>query len=183
MESIGLNQNYMRERLEQGVQLVVINSYPKCSSSTTNAMGMSSHTDHTLITILHENAQGLEILDMKDNLWKFLPQKEGALRVIVGNHLEILSNGIYKSLFHRVAQNPQNSRMPIESFHSFSMGDMVEPARKLVDKDYPKRYRASSLEKFIRHISSKQTIPYIESVKISIFVLFAICYVGFLRFF
>ncbi|XP_015902011.3 2-oxoglutarate-dependent dioxygenase 21, chloroplastic [Ziziphus jujuba] len=167
MESLGLAPNYLRDKLEKGMQMIVVNSYEQCSPST-NIIGASPHTDHSIITILLENTFGLEVLDLKDNEWKIVPAAmEDALIVLVGDHLELLSNGLYKSVFHRVVRSSRNSRISIGSFQSLAMRNMVEPAVELVDKDYnPKRYGASSLEEYIKYLASHEAKPYVESLKI-----------------
>ncbi|XP_062075784.1 2-oxoglutarate-dependent dioxygenase 21, chloroplastic-like [Humulus lupulus] len=94
MESLGLSPNHLRESIEKGMQLIMINSYPQCSSSTINPVGILSHTDHTIITILAENTPGLEVLQSTDNSWRPALVSKNGLIVLVGDHLELLSNGL-----------------------------------------------------------------------------------------
>ncbi|KAF3448263.1 hypothetical protein FNV43_RR08976 [Rhamnella rubrinervis] len=171
MESLGLSPNYLRDKIEQGMQILVINKYAQCyglpsSSTFINTLGAAPHSDHSIITILLDNTPGLEILDHHSKAWKALPAVKCALTVLVGDHLEVLSNDIYESVLHGVGLSHRNSRISIGSFQSLAMGDMVEPALELVDQDNPKRYRANSFEEYLKHLSSKQPKPYIESLKI-----------------
>lgn len=166
VESLGLSPTYLRNKLEQGVHMIIANKYPQ-SSPSSNMLGVSSHTDHSFITILLENMSGLEIMDFTDdNAWKSVPATDSALKVLVGNHLEVLSNGLYKSVFHRVTASPLMSRVSVGSFLSLAMEDMVEPATELVDEDHPERYRASSLDEYMKFLSFKEEKSYIESLKI-----------------
>lgn len=166
VESLGLPPTYSRSSLEKGMHMIVGNKYPQCSPSS-NILGLASHTDHTIITILLESMSGLEIMDSNDNnAWKSVPAAGGTLKVLIGNHLEVLSNGLYKSVFHWVTSNAQKSRVSIGSCLSFPMAEMVEPAMELVDEEHPKRYKASSLEEYIKFLSSKADKSYIESLKI-----------------
>ncbi|PON97883.1 Oxoglutarate/iron-dependent dioxygenase [Trema orientale] len=168
MESLGLCPNHLRESIEQGMQIIAVNAYPQCSSSTISSVGISSHTDHSILSFLVENTSGLEVLDSRDNSWKSLLETKNGLIVLVGNHLELLSNGLYKSVVHRAVRSSQSgTRVSIGSFHSLPMDEMVEPAVELVDRENcPKRYRASSLSDYIKYLSSKEVKPYIESLKI-----------------
>ncbi|CAL2259131.1 unnamed protein product [Prunus armeniaca] len=69
VESLGLSPTYLRNKLEQGVHIIIANKYPQ-SSPSSNMFGLSSHTDHSFITILLENMSGLEIMDFtNDNAW------------------------------------------------------------------------------------------------------------------
>ncbi|PQM40832.1 protein DOWNY MILDEW RESISTANCE 6-like [Prunus yedoensis var. nudiflora] len=166
VESLGLPPTNLRSSLEKGMHMIVGNKYPQCSPSS-NILGLASHTDHTIITILLESMSGLEIMDSNDNnAWKSVPATGSTLKVLIGNRLEVLGNGLYKSVFHRVTSNAQMSRVSIGSCLSFPMEEMVEPAMELVDEEHPKRYRASSLEEYIKFLSSKADESYIESLKI-----------------
>ncbi|KAH0974115.1 hypothetical protein GBA52_016014 [Prunus armeniaca] len=49
-----------------------------------------------------------------------------------------------------VTPSPLMSRVSVGSFLSLAMEDMVEPATELVDEDHPKRYRASSLDEYMK---------------------------------
>ena len=166
VESLGLSPTYLRSSLGQGMQMIVGSRYPRCSSSS-SILGISSHTDHSIITIILESTSGVEIMDFTDNsAWKSVPATDGTLKVLVGNHLEILSNGLYKSVFHRVVPNPERNRVSIGSFLSLPMEEIMEPAMELIDEQHPKRYKASSLDEYIKLLSSKEEKSYIESLKI-----------------
>ncbi|CAB4279439.1 unnamed protein product [Prunus armeniaca] len=144
VESLGLSPTYLRNKLEQGVHIIIANKYPQ-SSPSSNMFGLSSHTDHSFITILLENMSGLEIMDFtNDNAW--------------------CDN--VKSVFHTVTPSPLMSRVSVGSFLSLAMKDMAEPATELVDEDHPKRYRASSLDEYMKFLSFKDEKSYIESLKI-----------------
>ena len=163
MESLGLSPNHLGKSIEQGMQIIVVNSYPQCSASTIGVVGVSSHTDHSIITILVNNTPGLEVLDLRDNSWKLVPATKNGLIVLVGNHLEVLSNGIYLSAIHQVVWSSESDRrVSIGSFLTLPMDEMVKPAAKLIDKENPKRYRASSLSEFIKFLSSHEVKTYIE---------------------
>ncbi|XP_048447539.1 2-oxoglutarate-dependent dioxygenase 21, chloroplastic isoform X3 [Pyrus x bretschneideri] len=166
VESLGLGPTYLRSSLGQGMQMIVGSRYPRCSSSS-SILGTSSHTDHSIITIILESTSGLEIMDFADNnAWKSVPATDATLKVLVGNHLEILSNGLYKSVFHRVVPNPERNRISIGSFLSLPMEEIMEPAMELIDEQHPKSYKASSLDEYIKFLSSKEEKSYIESLKI-----------------
>lgn len=164
MESLNLSPTRLKQNFEHGAQLIGVNSYP--SGSDVKA-GTSAHTDHSIITILLQSSPGLHILDRSDGAWKSVGKIEGALEVFVGDHLEVISNGLYKSVLHRVLPSSNNgSRLSIADFHSLGMDDIVEPATELVDEEHPKRYKGSSLRDFLEHLSSKDTTPFIQTIKI-----------------
>ncbi|CAI9771590.1 unnamed protein product [Fraxinus pennsylvanica] len=138
MESLNLSPTQLKQNFEHGAQLIGINSYPPCSESNVKA-GTSAHTDHSIITVLLQSSPGLHIMDRSDGAWKSVSKIEGSLEVIVGDHLEVISNGLYRSVLHRALPSSDNvSRLSIADFHSLGMDDIVEPTTKLVDEKHPK---------------------------------------------
>jgi isopenicillin N synthase-like dioxygenase len=63
-------------------------------------VGISPHTDWGFITVLYTDNEGLEIFI--DNEWVKVPNKPNHFIVNIGDMLELLSNGKYKSTLHRV---------------------------------------------------------------------------------
>ncbi|CAI9771586.1 unnamed protein product [Fraxinus pennsylvanica] len=166
MESLNLSPTHLKQNFEHGEQIIGINSYPRCLESNIKT-GVAAHTDHSIITILLQSSPGLHIVDRSDSTWKSVCRIEGSFEIIVGDHLEVISNGLYKSVLHRAIPSSNNgSRFSIANLHSLGMDEIVEPAAKLVDEERPKRYKGSSLRDFIEHLSSKDKIPFIHTIKI-----------------
>lgn len=163
--SLGLEEICLAENFEQGMHIMGVNSYPPSSQSNIK-MGTAAHSDHSIITILLQSHPGLHVMDRADATWKAAPELKGSLQVLVGDHLEVLSNGLYKSVFHRAIPSSEKTRLSVASFHSLGMDEIVEPAMKLVDEKHPKGYKGSSLKDFLMHLSSRQEKRFIETRKI-----------------
>ncbi|CAI9095664.1 OLC1v1031659C1 [Oldenlandia corymbosa var. corymbosa] len=161
MESLNLSaKNYLKEDFENGFHALVANCYRSNPNSSNIKIGAPAHSDHSIITILLQSSPGLQILDMADGIWKSDPEIEGSLQVFVGDHLEVLSNGIYKSVMHRaIPISTKEDRISIASFHSFGMDMIVEPAQELIDgdEDSPKRYNGCCARDIMTHIASGKT--------------------------
>ncbi|CAL5441815.1 unnamed protein product [Camellia sinensis] len=172
MESLNLAPTYLRDKLEQGFQMMGINSYPP-SSQTNVKIGVVSHTDHSIITILLQSCSGLHVMDTSgsssggDGAWRVVPEMKGTLVVLVGDHLQVLSNGIYKSALHRAVPSTDETRLSIASFHSLAMDEVVEPAPELVDEEHPNGYRGSSFQDYINHLYSKKEKTFIETLRLN----------------
>nr|DAD47669.1 TPA_asm: hypothetical protein HUJ06_017606 [Nelumbo nucifera] len=166
-ESLGLGPNYMTEKLEEGMQVIVSNFYPPCEEREA-ALGLAPHSDFGCITILLQNHHGLEIMDPEDGTWRMVPELPGALQVHVGDHLEVLSNGLYKSVIHRATLNSEKTRLSIASLHSLAMDEMIDIAKELVDDKHPRGYRGSTFREFLKFISTNDITKgsFIESLKI-----------------
>ncbi|KAK6925745.1 Isopenicillin N synthase-like, Fe(2+) 2OG dioxygenase domain [Dillenia turbinata] len=151
-ESLGLGKNYMRNKMEDGMHVIAINWYPSFPQPC-QMLGLPEHSDYSCLTILLQSARGLEIFDAEDKIWKIVPEVQGALQVNVGDHLEVLSNGIYKSVNHRATLNAEKPRISIASLHSLGMDEKMKTAKELVNEDHPERYKESSFNDFLNYLS------------------------------
>ncbi|XP_068649609.1 flavanone 3-dioxygenase 3 [Aristolochia californica] len=168
MESLGLDPSYMQDRFEDGTQVLAVNRYPE-SPRPGLILGLPPHSDYGCITVLLQGCRGLQVLDPNDHQWKWVQTLPGSLAVHVGDHLEVLTNGRYKSVPHRVILSPERERISIASFHSFAMDDKIEVVEHLVDEQNPRAYIASSVREFLDFTSRNgisSTGSYIDSLKI-----------------
>ncbi|CAH2063413.1 unnamed protein product [Thlaspi arvense] len=164
-ESLGLEKNYLQEEIEEGSQVMAMNCYPACPEPEI-ALGMPPHSDFSSLTILLQSSQGLQIMDC-DNNWVCVPYIEGALIVQLGDQVEVMSNGIYKSVVHRVTVNKDLKRLSFASLHSLPMHMKISPATKLVDENKPAAYGEFSFNDFLDYISRNDITQqrFIDTVK------------------
>ncbi|KAL1535787.1 flavanone 3-dioxygenase 3-like [Salvia divinorum] len=134
-ESLGLRSDYLQDDVEQGSQVIAVNCYPTCPEPNL-ALGLPRHSDYGLLTIILQDQQGLEVMDRNEK-WQPVPVIKGALVVQVGDQMEVLSNGRYKSIVHRATVNLEKRRLSIASLHSLAINRKVTPAPGLVDERHP----------------------------------------------
>ncbi|KAJ3681804.1 hypothetical protein LUZ60_014377 [Juncus effusus] len=147
LDSLGLGPDYMTEKLQKATQLMAVNYYPSNPSLSNNfKIGLSPHTDYGFITILLQTCNGLQISPSNSTAWQPIHIQPDALHVHLGDFLEVLSNGRYKSLMHQAVLGDEK-RISIASIHGFSMDEMVKPLVQLVDEQHPKMYNESSFTK------------------------------------
>ena len=167
-ESLGIGPAYLDNKMEEGMQVMAANCYPACPQPEL-ALGLPPHSDYSCLTILLQSSQGLEIMDADDGTWLAVPKLEGALEVHLGDHLQVLSNGLYKSVVHRATLNGERTRISVASFHSLGMDEKMETAEELVDEQHPKGYKASSFGDFLKFLSANnigEGKSFIETLKI-----------------
>ncbi|KAF2299134.1 hypothetical protein GH714_030752 [Hevea brasiliensis] len=116
------------------------------------------------ITLLVQSSPGLQVMNPSDGCWNAAPGPKGSLHVLVGDHLQVLSNGKYKSVIHLAVPGSEERRLSVASFHSFAMDEVVEPAMELVDKEHP-NYKGSSVRDYLNY-SSKESKPFLETLKL-----------------
>ncbi|KAH1044581.1 hypothetical protein GLYMA_09G243500v4 [Glycine max] len=150
-ESLGLNRSYLHEEINGGSQTLAVNCYPACPQPGLT-LGIHPHSDYGSITVLLQTRSGLEIKD-KNNNWVPVPFVEGALVVQLGDQMEVMSNGQYKSVIHRATVNGDDKRFSIVSLHSFAMDRKMGPALELVNDQHPKSYKEFCFREFLDFIS------------------------------
>ncbi|PAN48519.1 hypothetical protein PAHAL_9G387300 [Panicum hallii] len=141
--------------------------YPPCRQAD-KVVGLSPHTDATSLTLLLQanGVQGLQI--RKDGKWVAVNSLDGAFIVNVGDILEILSNGRYKSVEHRAVVHPTKERMSAAVFHQPCQDyATVGPLPELVKKDGEALYGSISYVDFIKgYFAAKlDGRSYLESLK------------------
>ncbi|KAM0934166.1 putative (S)-norcoclaurine synthase [Dioscorea sansibarensis] len=119
LESIGksLKLNKLIDNFKGGLQAVRINYYPPCPQAS-KVMGLSPHSDAVGLSVLLQvnDVQGLQI--KKNGAWLSIKPLPNAFIINLGDIIEIMSNGKYKSIEHRAVVNPERERLSIATFHS-----------------------------------------------------------------
>lgn len=167
MESLNLDQTHLKQEFEQGTQILGINCYPRSGLRLSTKIGIPPHTDHSIVTLLLQSVPGLNILVHGRGSWERVPEHKGSLQVLVGDHLEVISNGFYRSVLHRAIPSCDGARLSIGSFHTLAMDEVVEPAAELEREGNRRRYRGSSLRDFLNHLASKDARAFIHTLKIN----------------
>uniref|UniRef100_A0A0A9DR45 anthocyanidin synthase n=1 Tax=Arundo donax TaxID=35708 RepID=A0A0A9DR45_ARUDO len=145
---LGLEKGAMREAFggDDLVLLQKINSYPPCPQPGL-ILGIGQHTDMGTLTVLLPNeVQGLQIF--KDDRWydvKYVPE---ALIVLIGDQIEILSNGRYKAGTHRATVNKEKTQMSWPVFVEPPGEVVVGPHRQLTTDDSPAKYKAKKYKDY-----------------------------------
>lgn len=151
-ESLGIDPDYLREEADQNSQVLAVNCYPSCPEPEIT-LGMPPHSDYGALTILLQSSPGLQIQNQNEN-WVSVPYIEGALIVQLGDQMEVMSNGKYKSIVHRVTVSSEHNRFSIASLHSLALQKRIGPVPSLVDEDHPVNYQEFSFNDFLNFIDS-----------------------------
>lgn len=98
--------------------------------------GLRAHTDAGGIILLFQDDEvsGLQIL--KDGQWIDVQPIANAIVINTGDQIEVLSNGRYKSVWHRVLAKHDGNRRSIASFYNPSLTATIAPTEQAAA--YPK---------------------------------------------
>ncbi|KZV14843.1 putative 2-oxoglutarate/Fe(II)-dependent dioxygenase [Dorcoceras hygrometricum] len=158
----------LSKEFENGSQLMVVNCYPPCPEPDLT-LGMPPHSDYGLLTLLlQDEVKGLQI--HHQDRWVTIQPVPGSFVVNVGDHLEIFSNGKYKSVLHRALVNSTKYRISIASLHSFPFTSTVRPLPNLISDESPRRYEDTDFASFLEYIKScdSRKKSFLESRKLKL---------------
>ncbi|KAJ4835540.1 Scopoletin 8-hydroxylase [Turnera subulata] len=130
-----------------GLKFVNMNFYPTCPSPELT-VGVGRHSDMGTITVLLQDGIGGLYVKLEEDLdgnqadqWMEIPPIPGALVINIGDTLQILSNGRYRSAEHRVCASSTQSRVSIPIFTIPKPTEKIGPLSQLVEKDGVAHYR------------------------------------------
>ncbi|MDK2778444.1 MAG: isopenicillin N synthase family oxygenase [Pseudomonadota bacterium] len=98
--ALGLAENTFDDKLKNPPNQLRLVHYPY-DPQATDREGIGAHTDYECFTLLLPTADGLEVLNDKDE-WIDAPVIPGCFVVNIGDMMEILSNGRFVATSHRV---------------------------------------------------------------------------------
>ncbi|KAI9077575.1 hypothetical protein K1719_040507 [Acacia pycnantha] len=141
-KTLGFEENYLEKafELESGFDVSAMNLYPPNHVSKGH-VGVGDHTDPGFIITLTQDVNGgLQILSHTGK-WINVYIPHHAILIQLGDHLEILTNGKYKSHVHKViVANNEVQRLTVATLHGPSLDKVVAPALEFVDEDHPPAY-------------------------------------------
>ncbi|KJU81264.1 hypothetical protein N619_00025 [Ectopseudomonas oleovorans] len=135
-ENLGLEKGYLKKAFygSKGPTFgTKISNYPPCPRPEL-IKGLRAHTDAGGIILLFQDdkVSGLQLL--KDGQWIDVPPMHHSIVINLGDQLEVITNGKYKSVMHRVIAQPDGNRMSIASFYNPGSDAVIHPAPILVEE-------------------------------------------------
>ncbi|XP_030545671.1 protein SRG1 [Rhodamnia argentea] len=163
--SLGLRGNVFEEMFRAAVQAIRMNYYPPCSRPDL-VLGLSPHSDGSALTVLQQgkgSSVGLQIL--KDNKWVPVHPIPNAFVINIGDTIEVLTNGKYKSVEHRAVTHREKDRLSIVTFYAPSYDVELGPMEEFVDRSNPCKYRRYNHGEYSKHyvtnkLQGKKTLEF-----------------------
>ncbi|KAL6898022.1 hypothetical protein ACP4OV_006618 [Aristida adscensionis] len=140
---VGLHEGYFVDMMdEEAMTYARFNYYPRCPKPD-RVFGLKPHSDASVITVvlIDDAVSGLQVQPNDGGGgWYDVPIIPDALLVNVGDAIEIMSNGFFKSPVHRVVTNLERERVSLAMFYTMDPEKEISPAPELVDEERPRRY-------------------------------------------
>jgi isopenicillin N synthase-like dioxygenase len=123
--SLGLEESYFADRYTRDpLTLFRIFSYPPPADSS--LWGVGEHTDYGLLTVLlQDDAGGLEVRSRSQ--WVAAPPIRGSLVCNIGDMLDRMTRGMYRSTPHRVRNLAARARLSFPFFFDPNFFAPVQP--------------------------------------------------------
>jgi isopenicillin N synthase-like dioxygenase len=148
--SLSLDESYFTQRYTaEPLTLFRVFNYPPPSDPA--LWGVGEHTDYGLLTILfQDNAGGLEVRSRSG--WVAAPPMPGSFVCNIGDMLDRMTRGVYRSTPHRVRNPGPRARLSFPFFFDPNFFAMVQPidlpGREAPPDDRAERWDRASVRLF-----------------------------------
>ncbi|GAB4852707.1 hypothetical protein Ancab_040550 [Ancistrocladus abbreviatus] len=145
-----------KRSLLMGRRLVNFNYYPSCPNPEL-IVGVGRHSDASALTVLlQDDVGGLYVRDPDGKSWIHVLPTKGALVINMGDMIQLLSNGHYNSIEHKVVANSAKSRVSIATFILPALDQVVAPLPELLEANGEKPlYREFLYNDYFKYFFSK----------------------------
>ncbi|KAF4377988.1 hypothetical protein G4B88_004595 [Cannabis sativa] len=146
---LGIENKEISKLFEDGMQSINMINYPPCPQPE-KVIGVKPHSDTVALTILLQanQVQGLQV--KKDGKWVLVKPLPNAFIV------NILTNGLYPSIEHRVVVNPKQERLSIATFLNTNLDCDIGPASSLITQQNPPKYKTVTSKEYIKGVFSNE---------------------------
>lgn len=133
-EGLGSDERNVLSKLlrdEKSDSCFRLNYYPPCPELQTlsgrNLIGFGEHTDPQIISVLRSNNTSSLQISLKDGTWVSVPPDQTSFFINVGDCLQVMTNGRFKSVKHRVLADAVSSRISMIYFGGPPLSERITP--------------------------------------------------------
>ncbi|XP_042058481.1 1-aminocyclopropane-1-carboxylate oxidase homolog 1-like [Salvia splendens] len=150
-EALGLKTEFLRDMECLKGHRLHCHYYPACPEPEL-AIGLMKHSDSGFLTILLQNqlVSGLQVL--YEGRWIDIQPVQGALVINIGDLLQLVSNGKFRSSEHRAIANRTGPRISVGCFFSgpiTNSNKIYGPIVQLITQENPALYKEIVLSEYL----------------------------------
>ncbi|KDP21182.1 hypothetical protein JCGZ_21653 [Jatropha curcas] len=148
-KGLKMDSEEMKGLTNYGLQVIRMNYYPTCPEPE-KAIGLTPHSDAAILTIVLQldETEGLQV--RKEGKWIPVKPLPNAFVVNIGDLLEIVSNGVYRSIEHRATVNSTKERISVATFYTANLDGILGPAASLIGPHNPAIFDQIQVEKYLK---------------------------------
>ncbi|GAA6037832.1 hypothetical protein JCM8097_005061 [Rhodosporidiobolus ruineniae] len=149
--ALDLPEDYFDDKLTNpGSVMRLLHYPPQYGEVDLKEIGIGAHTDYECFTILaqHGSVQALQVLNGAGD-WVLAPPKPGTFVLNLGDMLQRMTNGVYKSTVHRAINRAGEDRMSMPFFFGLDYDAMVEVLPSCVTESRPAQYEPIKAGKYV----------------------------------
>lgn len=166
-KALGMKYEDIEVLFEGGLQSMRLNYYPPCPQPEL-VTGLCHHSDPVGVTILLQinEVEGLQI--KHNEVWVPVLPLPNAFIFNVGDIIEIITNGAYKSVEHRATVNLQKERLSISTFTFPKLEGDLGPAPRLITPENPAKFSRVLLVDYMKGLYARELDgkSYIDTMRI-----------------
>lgn len=138
-----------------GSRRINLNYYPVCPNPELT-VGVGGHSDvSTLTVLLQDETGGLYVRKFDSDNWVHVPPIKGSLTINIGDALQIMSNGRYKSIEHHVVANGTTNRISVPIFVNPRPSDVIGPLPQVINRGEKALYKQVKYSDYVKHFYRK----------------------------
>ncbi|XP_062012740.1 gibberellin 2-beta-dioxygenase-like [Rosa rugosa] len=147
-DALGIDQRNALSKLlrdEKSDSCFRLNYYPPCPElqalSGRNLIGFGEHTDPQIISVLRSNNTASLQISLKDGTWVSVPPDQTSFFINVGDCLQVMTNGRFKSVKHRVLADTVSSRISMIYFGGPPLNEKITPLASVMAEGEESLYK------------------------------------------
>ncbi|PAN25508.1 hypothetical protein PAHAL_4G307400 [Panicum hallii] len=162
-----LDDDYFLNQFSNRPVIVRIDHYLPCPRPDL-VLGFKPHSDDGVLATLLVDSDLCALQVLRDGMWYNVPTKPHALLINVGDFMEVMSSGMFRSPVHRVVASAAKERISLAMFYGLDPEHEIKPAAGLLRDDQPALYKEVKTKDymagFYQHFARGTRV--IESMKI-----------------
>ncbi|KAJ7951842.1 2-oxoglutarate-dependent dioxygenase [Quillaja saponaria] len=154
LESLGV-EKYLDEHMNSTNYLLRVMKYKEPQTKEAK-LGLNSHTDKNIVTILYQNqVEGLEV-QTKDGAWFTVKPSPESFIVMIGDSLLAWANGRLHSPYHRVMMTGNEARYSTGLFSVPKGSYIIKAPEELVDEEHPLLFKPFDHVEFLKYYYTEE---------------------------